>query len=68
MEKKIEAATANGVDMFLFDWYWYASPTLAPHIVPDLQVELGYIVTLHYRTSTLCQTSQTHQHIRCFYF
>jgi hypothetical protein len=26
MVHKIDAATANGIDMFLFDWYWYASP------------------------------------------
>jgi hypothetical protein len=41
MSKKIESATANGIDMFLFDWYWYASPTLATDIVPDLQGPAG---------------------------
>jgi hypothetical protein len=23
MEKKIEAATCNGINIFIFDWYWY---------------------------------------------
>ena len=36
MAKKISAATEHGVGMFLFDWYWYASPTKGG--VPDLQV------------------------------
>ena len=35
MAKKIDAAADNGVGMFLFDWYWYASPTMGG--VPDLQ-------------------------------
>ena len=35
MARKIEAAVANGIGMFLFDWYWYASPTMGG--VPDLQ-------------------------------
>ena len=35
MAKKIDAAVAHGVGMFLFDWYWYASPTMGN--VPDLQ-------------------------------
>ena len=35
MAKKIDAAVEHGVGMFLFDWYWYASPTKGG--VPDLQ-------------------------------
>ena len=35
MAKKIDAAVESGIGMFLFDWYWYASPTMG-HI-PDLQ-------------------------------
>ena len=34
MSKKIDAAVEHGVGMFLFDWYWYASPTIG---IPDLQ-------------------------------
>jgi hypothetical protein len=33
---KIEAATTNGINLFLFDWYWYASP-VTPYITTDLQ-------------------------------
>eukprot|EP00937_MAST-01D_sp_MAST-1D-sp2_P000780 g780.t1 len=36
MAHKIDAATANGIDFFLFDWYWYASP-VTPFIKTDLQ-------------------------------
>jgi hypothetical protein len=36
MEKKIDAAVKNGIDMFLFDWYWYASPA-SSNIGTDLQ-------------------------------
>ena len=35
MSRKIAAAVEHGVGMFLFDWYWYASPTMGR--VPDLQ-------------------------------
>jgi hypothetical protein len=35
MAKKIAAATEHGLDFFLFDWYWYASPTMGG--IPDLQ-------------------------------
>jgi hypothetical protein len=35
MEKKIDSAVEHGVGMFLFDWYWYASPTHGG--LPDLQ-------------------------------
>jgi len=35
MARKIDSAVTYGVDMWLFDWYWYASPTMAG--IPDLQ-------------------------------
>ena len=35
MSRKIAAATSHGVNLFLFDWYWYASPTMGG--IPDLQ-------------------------------
>lgn len=28
MTKKINAATGNGIDAFIFDWYWYEGPYL----------------------------------------
>lgn len=36
MAKKIDAATDAGIGFFLFDWYWYSSPTCGGG-VPDLQ-------------------------------
>ena len=36
MSKKIDAAVAHGIDLFLFDWYWYASPK-TPMIETDSQ-------------------------------
>ena len=35
MALKIDAAVEHGIDMFVFDWYWYASPTNGN--IPDLQ-------------------------------
>jgi hypothetical protein len=39
MAKKIDAAVDHGIGMFIFDWYWYASPTMGN--VPDLQSATG---------------------------
>jgi hypothetical protein len=39
MAKKIDSAVENGIGMFLFDWYWYASPKIKR--VPDLQGKSG---------------------------
>ena len=36
MAKKIDAATKAGIDLFLFDWYWYSSPQ-TPMITTDSQ-------------------------------
>ena len=39
MARKIESAVEHGINMFLFDWYWYTSPTMAG--IPDLQGAAG---------------------------
>ena len=39
MSNKIDMATKHGVGMFLFDWYWYSSPSIGR--VPDLQGKGG---------------------------
>ena len=46
MARKIDAAVDHGVGMFLFDWYWYTSPTMRG--IPDLQVRFfGSYVTFY---------------------
>lgn len=42
---KIDAASKNGVDFFMFDWYWYAHPMLAKGHGPFLEgaLEQGFL-------------------------
>eukprot|EP00054_Salpingoeca_dolichothecata_P012853 m.71386 g.71386 ORF g.71386 m.71386 type:complete len:430 (+) comp20159_c0_seq5:10-1299(+) len=37
MEIKINAAAANGIDFFLFDWYWYAETMPKPYLQGALE-------------------------------
>jgi hypothetical protein len=45
MEKKIDAAADNGVDHFLFDWYWYneTSTNGKPGLFQDSALEDGFL-------------------------
>ena len=40
MEKKIEAASSHGVNVFIFDWYWYGG---RPFLEPDEKHGMGYL-------------------------
>ena len=44
MDKKIEAATSHGVNVFIFDWYWYANQPLL-----EACLDSGFLVANHNR-------------------
>lgn len=48
MEKKINKASANGVDMFVFDWYWYVERRTIVRILLGGTV-LFMVFVFHYR-------------------